>query len=129
MNQTKTTAHQAGVLYFLFMLVAIFGEFFIPTFMVPGDAASTARKIIEAESMYRLGILMGFITLLVFIFLVERLYKLFRDVDRGQALLMVLLVTVGVSVAIANLLNKFAPLVLLHGADYLSVFAKPQFDA
>ena len=42
---------------------------------------------------------------------------------------MVLLVSIGVAVALANLLNKFAPLVLLSGADYLSVFTKPQLDA
>lgn len=129
MTSTKATAHQAGVLYFLFMIVAIFGEFFAPTFMVPGDAVATARNITAAEPAYRLGILSGFVTLLFFIFLVERLYKLFRDVDRGQAVLMVLLVTVGVAVALANMLNKFAPLVLLSGADYLSVFTKPQLDA
>lgn len=129
MNQTKATAHQAGMLYFLFMIVAIFGEFFSPTFVVPGDAASTAHNITAGEASYRLGILTGFVTLLLFVFLVERLYKLFRDVNRGQALLMVLLVTVGVSVALANMLNKFAPLLLLSGADYLSVFTKPQLDA
>lgn len=129
MNPTKATAHQAGVLYFLFMIVAIFGEFFSPTFMVPGDAAATARNITGAEPAYRFSILTGFITLLLFIVLVERLYKLFRDVDRGQSLLMVLLVTVGVSVAFANMLNKFAPLVLLSGADYVSVFTKPELDA
>lgn len=44
-------------------------------------------------------------------------------------MLMVLLVTVGVSVAFANMLNKFAPLVLLSGADYVSVFTKPELDA
>ncbi len=59
------------------------------------------------------GILTGFVALLLFICLVERLYELFRTVDRGQALLMVLLVTVGVVVAFANMLNKFAPLVVL----------------
>jgi len=84
---------------------------------------------LPAEPAYRLGILTGFVALLLFIFLVERLYKLFRDVDSGQALLMVLLVTVGVAVALANMLNKFAPLVLLSGSDYLSVFTKPQLDA
>ena len=44
-------------------------------------------------------------------------------------MLMVLLVSIGVAVSLANLLNKFAPLVLLSGADYLSVFTKPQLDA
>jgi hypothetical protein len=42
---------------------------------------------------------------------------------------MVLLVSVGVSIGLANLLNKLAPLILLSGADYLSVFTKPQLDA
>jgi hypothetical protein len=129
MIPTKATAHQAGVVYFLFMIVAIIGEFFSPTFVVSGDAAATVRNITAAGLAYRLDILTGFVTLLLFIFLVERLYKLFRDVDRGQALLMVLLVTVGVSIALANMLSKFAPLVLLNGGDFLSAFTKPQLEA
>jgi hypothetical protein len=129
MGSTKATARQAGVLYFLFMIVAIFGEFVFPTFMVPGDAAATARNITAAELTYRIGILTGFVTLIIFIFLVVILYKLLKDVDKSQAMLMVLLVSIGVAIALANLLNKFAPLVLLSGADYLSVFTKPQLDA
>jgi hypothetical protein len=38
-------------------------------------------------------------------------------------------VSIGVAIALANLLHKFAVLVLLSGADYLSVFTKPQLDA
>ena len=128
-NSIKATAHRAGAIYFLFMIVAILGEFVLPSSVVPGDAAATARNIIDAGLSYRMGILTGFVTHLIFIFLVVNLYKLFRDVDRSQALLMVLLVSIGVAVALANLINKFAPLVLLGGADYLSVFTKPQLDA
>ncbi len=129
MNSTNATARQAGALYFLFSLVAILGEFFFPAFMVPGDAAATARNILAGELAYRMSVLTGFITLVLFIFLVVSLYKLLRDVDRSHARLMVLLVSIGVAVALANLLNKFAPLVLLSGSDYLSVFTKPQLDA
>jgi hypothetical protein len=128
-NPTKALAHRAGALYFLFMLVAILGEFVLPSAMVPGDAAATARSITAGEFAYRLGILTGFVTLVIFVFLVASLYRLLRDADKGHARLMVLLVTVGVAVALANLLNKFAPLVLLSGADYLSTFTKPQLDA
>lgn len=129
MNSIKTTSRQAGVLYLLFSIAAIFGEFFFPAFMVPGDATATARNINAAELIYRSGILTAFVTHILFIFLVVSLYKLFKDVDKKHAMLMVLLVTIGVAVALANLLNKFAPLVLLSGADYLSVFTKPQLDA
>jgi hypothetical protein len=61
--------------------------------------------------------------------LVASLYKLLKDVDQGHAMRMVLLVSIGVAVSLANLFNKFVPLVLLTGTDYLSVFTKPQLDA
>jgi hypothetical protein len=129
MDSVQATARRAGVLYFLFMIVAILGEFLLPAFVVPGDAAATARNITASEPMYRLAILNSLVTLVIFIFLVVSLYKLLKGVDKSQAVLMVLLVTVGVAVALANLLSKFAPLVLLSGADYLSVFTQPQLDA
>ncbi len=111
------------------MLVAILGEFVLPGAVIPGDAAATARNIAGGGLLYRVGILVGFVTLVIFIFLVVRLYELLKDVDRSQARLMVLLVAVGVSVALANLLTKFAPLVLLSGAGYLAAFTQPQLDA
>ena len=128
-NSTNATARRAGALYFLFMIVAIVGEFFFPTFLVLGDATATAHNITAAEGTYRLGILTGFVTHVIFIFLVVILYRLFRDVDQSQALLMVLLVSIGVSLALADLLLKLVPLVLLSGADSLATFTKPQLDA
>jgi uncharacterized membrane protein YhaH (DUF805 family) len=129
MASIKATAHRAGLLYFLFMVLAIIQEFLFPTFMVANDATATARNITAAEPMYRLGVLLGFVTLVMFIFLVAILYKLFRDVDRSHAMVMVLLVVIGVSISLANLIHELAPLVLLGGADYLMVFTKPQLDA
>ena len=129
MDSLKATAHRAGILYFLFMIIAIVGEFLLPSFVVTGDAAATAAKITAGEAMYRVSLMTGFATLLIFIFVVLSLYDLFRDVDVRQARLMVVLVCVGVALALANLLNKLAPLVLLSGADYLSVFTKGQLAA
>ncbi|HET7498035.1 MAG TPA: DUF4386 domain-containing protein [Candidatus Eisenbacteria bacterium] len=125
----NATARRAGVLYFLFMIVAIVGEFLMPAFTVPGDAAATARNITTSEFMYRIDILLGFGTLVLFLFLVVNLYQLLRDADRGQAMLMVVLVSVGVAVALANTLLRLAPLVLLNGTDYLSAFTGPQREA
>jgi len=98
-------------------------------FLVPGDATATARNIIAAEQTYRIGILTDFVTLLLFIFLVVSLYNLLKGVDKWHAMLMVLLVSVGVAIGLVNILNKIAPLILLNGADYLSVFTKTQLDA
>jgi hypothetical protein len=129
MSSIKTTARRAGALYFLFMIVGLVDLFGFSGFIVPGDATATARNIIAAEPTYRVGILTDFVTLLLFILLVVSLYHLLKGVDKWHAMLMVLLVSVGVTIGLANLLNKIAPLVLLSGADYLSVFTKPQLDA
>jgi hypothetical protein len=129
MSATNRIAHQAGALYFLFMLMGIYGEFLFPSFSVTGDPAATARNIAAGEFTYRAGILLGLSTHVVFLFLVVLLYRLFEQVDRGRAVLMVVLVSVGVAVALANTLNRFAPLVLLGDSAYLSALSRPQLEA
>jgi predicted transporter len=128
-SSTKAAAQRTGALYLLFSLIAIVGEFLFPTFTVPGDAAATARNITGAEFSYRLSVFIGLITLVIFVFLVVRLYSLLKDVDKGQAMLMVLFVAIGVAVAFANQTHKLAPLVLLNNADPASAFSKPQLEA
>jgi hypothetical protein len=129
MNSIRATARRAGALYFLFLIVGLVDMFGFSRFIVPGDATGTARNIIAAEPTYRIGILTDFVTLLIFIFLVVSLYHLLKDVDQWYAMLMVLLVSVGVTIGLVNILNKIAPLILLSGAGYLSVFTKPQLEA
>jgi hypothetical protein len=125
----KVAARQAGALYLLFSIVSILTEFFGPAFIVLGDATTTARNITAGELAYRFGILSGFVNLIIFIFLVVTLYNLLKDVDKKHAMLMVLFVALGVGISLVNLINKFAPLILMSGADYLSVFTKAQLDA
>jgi hypothetical protein len=129
MNSTRAAARRAGALYFLLLIVGLVDMYGFSRFIVPGDASATARNIIAAQLTYRIGILTDFVSLLIFIFLVVSLYNLLKDVDQWHAMLMVLLVSVGVTIGLANLLNKLAPLILLSGANYLSVFTKPQLDA
>lgn len=124
-----STARRAGALYFAFLILGLvdlhgFGQFF-----VSGDAAATARNILAGQAGFRLGIMTDIVTLLFFIPLLVTLYQLFRRVDRWQAIAMVILVVVGITIGIGNVLNKIAPLIVLSGAGYLSVFAKPQLDA
>jgi uncharacterized membrane protein YwzB len=128
MDSTKATARLAGAIYFVFSITAIIGEFFFPAFLVPGDPAATARAITTAEPAYRLAILTTFVTLILFVLLIVTLHKLFKDVDRSQAMLMVLFVAIGIAVALANMMSRFAPLVILNGAGEWSSFTKPQLD-
>jgi predicted transporter len=129
MDSIQAAARRAGALYFLFSIMAIVGEFAFPAFTVPGDATATARNITAGELTYRIGILTGLATHILFLFVVLSLYHLLKDVDRGQARLMVIFVSTGVAVALASLLSRLAPLILLSGDGYLSAFTKPQLDA
>ncbi|HEU5261754.1 MAG TPA: DUF4386 domain-containing protein [Gemmatimonadales bacterium] len=96
-----------------------FNVMYIPRrFIVPGDATATAANITGAELTYRIGIFSGLVADILFIYLVLTLYQLFKDVDRKQARLIVMLVLVGVTVGLVNLLNQIAPVILLSSADF-----------
>ena len=130
MNSTQKTARLAGLIYVVFSVLSVIGYMVLPAkFTVRGDATATMARIAENVFLYRLGILSALTGQILFIFLVLTLYKLFRDVDRGQARLMVVLVCVGVTAEFINISYKFFPLVLQSEAGYLSAFTKPQLDA
>lgn len=130
MDTIKSKARRAGLLYLLILLNAPINNLYIPSaFIVPGNATATAQKIAAAELAYRFGIVSGLLGQILFVFLVLSLYDLLKEVHRRSARLMVMLVLAGVAVALANLVNQMAPLLLLRGADYLSVFPKSQLDA
>lgn len=129
MSSTIRAARKAGLLYFVFAVFGVIREFVLPDVLVRGDAAATARNLLAGEPTYRLTVLAGMLTLVLFVYLVASLHRLFRGVDETQSLRMVLLVAVGVTISFANVLNEFVPLLLLKGADYLSVFTREQLEA
>ncbi len=119
-----------GLLYALTGLFGVISLQVIPaTFFVRGDAAATAQRISQAVPIYRLGILSDLLSQIFFLFLALNLYGLLRHVDRTQARLLVVFVTVAVAVGVVNELNLIAPLILLSGANFLSVFPKAQLEA
>lgn len=129
MHSLRAAARRTGALYFLFMIVGLIDLYAFAGFLVPGDATATARNITAAGFTYRIGILTDFVALILFVFLVVSLYNLLSGVQKWHAMLMVVLVSIGVAVGLANLFNKIAPLILLDGGQYQAVFTKPQVDA
>jgi len=57
------------------------------------------------------------------------LYDLLKGVNQRHASLMLGLIVVSIPIALLNELNAIAALVLVRGADFLSIFEKPQRDA
>lgn len=126
----KARARYAGILYVAMAILMIIAFMYIPgSIIVSGDAAATARNITERELMYRVGILAGLSSHILFVVVALALYHLFKEVNREQALLMLVLVCVGVAVEIGNLALRTAPLLLLGGANFLAVFTQAQLEA
>ena len=113
--------------------MSIFGFFammYVPSkLIVHGNAAVTASNIAASETLFRLGIAAELIGYAGFIFVALALYDLLKGVNRRRASLMVILIVVSVPIAFLNELNSIAALVLVRGADFLSIFEKPQRDA
>lgn len=130
MRTLKARARRTGWLYLLMAAIGPFALIYVPgRFIVSGDAAATARNINAGELVYRLGIFSGLVGDVLFLLLALSLYDLFRDVDRKQARVLVLMVVASASIDMVNLLNQVAPLILLSGAGFLSALARPQLES
>jgi hypothetical protein len=130
MSSAKNPGRFAGLLYVIISIIGFFAMGYVPgKVIVHGDAAATANNVAAHETLFRLGIAGELIGQAGFIFVALALYDLFKGVNRRQASLMVILIVVSIPIAFLNELNLFAALILVRGADFLSIFDKPQRDA
>jgi len=129
MNSLKKTARVAGILYIIMDVCLIFSGMYVdPKLYVPGDAVATVSNILASEWLFRLGFVSNLVGQILFLFLVLALYDLFKSVDKGQARLMVILVVASVPLTILNMLNQYAPILLISGAGHLSAFNPAQLQ-
>lgn len=131
MHPTAKKARVAGFLYLLLAVAAPIRLGYIPSILfVHGNATATAANIAAHETLFRLGIVGDLFCGTVLIFLALALYRLFKGVGQNLAVLMVILGGVlPAAIDFFNVLNDGAALLLVRGADFLSVFDKPQRDA
>jgi len=118
------------MLYLLTSIVGFFAMGYVPgKLIVHGNATATANNISASETLFRLGIAGQLIGMAGFIFVALALYDLLKGVNQRHAWLMVLLIVVSIPIAFLNELNSIAALVLVRGADFLSILEKPQREA
>lgn len=131
MTPISKKARIAGLVFLLLVLVAPYRLIYVPSALfVTGNAAATAANIAAHETLFRLGIFSDLLTGVIQIFLALALYRLFEEVNRRQAVLMVILGGVMISaIYFFNVINDAAALLLVRGADFLSVFDKGQREA
>jgi len=130
MSPARNPGRFAGTLYLVISLVGFFAMGYVPgKLLIHGNAAATATNIASHETLFRLGIAAQLVGMAGFIFVALALYDLLKGVNRRHASLMVTLIVVSVPIVFLNEVNSVAALVLVRGADFLSIFDKPQREA
>ena len=130
MSFTRNAGRFAGLLYILASIPGVFALVYVPSkLIVRGNATATAHNIVVSETLFRLGIAADLICQALFSVVALALYDVLKGVNRRHALVMVTLILVSIPIALLNELNGIAALILVRGADFLSLFDKPQRDA
>jgi hypothetical protein len=130
MSSTKNPGRFVGLLYVLVSIPGAFALVYVPSkLIVDGNATATASNIAASETLFRAGIACNLISQILFMWVALALYDLLKGVNQRHASLMLGLIVVSIPIALLNELNAIAALVLVRGADFLSIFEKPQRDA
>lgn len=130
MSSTKKMARLAGLLLVLSAVTGGFGLSYIrSSVVVPGDALATVANIRADEFMYRVAIVSTLFSQVFLFFLGLTLFRVFKEVDRAWARILLASIMMTVGLAVVNTLNHFGALLVLSGADYLKAFTPEQINA
>ena len=123
-------ARITGAFYLLTMLTGIFAQGFVSrSLVVDGDAAATATNILMHKSLFQLGFAVYLIEMACQIAMTALFYDLLKPAGRSVSLLAAFLGFAGCVIKTFSRLFFIAPLFILGGAHYLSVFSAEQLQA
>jgi hypothetical protein len=130
MNSIKKQGHVVGLLWLLCTAAGGWGMSYIRSnILVAGDAAATAAHLIASENLFRLAIVSILLSQVLLLFFGLVLFRLFKTVDRGNAILLLASIMITVGIAVINTLNLFAALAVVAPVDYLKAFTPEQINA
>src|SRR5580693_4829258 len=95
----RPRARMTGVVYLVYFLTAVLGEFFHRGLVVSGDAAATANNILAHQPLFRLGLASGLIATACYIAVTALFYDLFKPVNRSLSLLAAFFSLVGSAIS------------------------------
>jgi hypothetical protein len=131
MKVPRNPGRVAGLWYLLLCIIGPLRLMYIPDkLFVHGNAPATVNNIAAHALLFRLGIAGDLACGVILIFLALAFYRLFKDVDQYLAVLVVILGGVMPAVIdFVNVVTDLGVLTFVSGANFLSVFDKPQRDA
>lgn len=126
----KFKARVAGGLFLVTILLGVFAQGFVAErLIVSGDAAATANNILTHENLFRLGFAVYLIELACQIAMTLLFYDLLKPVSKSVSRLALTFGLTGCFIKIISRLFFIAPVYILGGSQYLSVFGPEQLQA
>jgi hypothetical protein len=124
----RLKARIAGGLWLLCIVAGVGGFIAGSRLIVANDAAATAAKILENESLFRLGFVADLISGAAYVGVTVFIYYVLKPVSRSLSLLAAFFGLAGVAIGGVAWVSHLAPLVLLHGDQYSSAFTTSQLQ-
>jgi Domain of unknown function (DUF4386) len=126
----RVLARMTGVFYLLTIVLGAYAQSFIADrLVVSGDAAATAANILTHQTLFQRGFTVYLVEMTCQIISTVLFYELLKPVSRSVSLLSAVLGLVGCTVKILSRLFYLAPLLILEGPHYLSVFNTEQLQS
>jgi hypothetical protein len=125
----KTKARLIGVLFLITMVAGGFAQGFVGGKLISGNVSATAANILAHETLYRLGFAVYLVEMACQIAMTVLFYELLKPASRTASALAAVFGLVGCTIKTLARLFFFAPLLVLGGAHYLSVFDLKQLQA
>ena len=122
-------ARAAGFFWLMTILTGMFAFLAGGRFVVSGDAAATAANILAHEPLYRLAFVANLIATACYLTVTLLIYVLLKPVNRNIALLGAFFSLTGCATGVVSGFLYLAPIGILGGAQYLSVFSVEQLQA
>lgn len=129
-SSPRLKAGIAGAFYLLTLLTGVFAQVFVSDrLVVDGDAAATATNILTHRVLFQWGFAIYLIEMACNVAITALFYDLLKPAGRSVSLLAAFLGFTGCVIKTSGRLFFIAPLLLLGGANYLSVFNVEQLQA
>ena len=130
MIETSVTTYSRAVGLFLLLTIAggWFGEMYVPSTMMTGDAATTADQLRLNQGLFRLGFAAYLVEAFSDVVLAWLFYVLLKPVHRDLALLSAFFGLVSMTLFAVTKMFYFLAPTFLKGSPYLAAFPPEQLE-
>lgn len=125
----QRAAKVAGFIYLIAMATSMFAELYLRSgLIVHGDAVQTAINIVASERLFRISSAIHLLTFASDAAIAVALYVILKPINRSLALLAAFWRLADSAILAFAVLNDFAALRFLSGAQYLRAFDENQLQ-